>query len=273
MGELTVQPGDTAWSLCNSHGISLAELYAANKHLDLDHLKPGQKVKVPVVLGLEHYQQQQEQALSSSQSHKQGFLGLPLIGSLLHSSNNSSGRPANTHSSSNSNSVISNSSRGDARGAAGVSSSTYSEAADSSSDNWLEAGSSFQAGGGLLGRGGHLLQLITQSSSSTGSGSSSGSSASHTSSNGFSLTQFGLPNVHSPAAAAVAHAAASGNVPDGGLVAVKIQYPGALQTMTLDLVNLRATSAFLQKTELKFDLLSAVEELQRQIHLEFDFMR
>jgi predicted unusual protein kinase regulating ubiquinone biosynthesis (AarF/ABC1/UbiB family) len=62
-------------------------------------------------------------------------------------------------------------------------------------------------------------------------------------------------------------------VPDGGLVAVKIQYPGALQTMTIDLVNLRATSAFLQKTELKFDLLSAVEELQKQIHLEFDFMR
>ncbi|KAF6253521.1 hypothetical protein COO60DRAFT_1703776 [Scenedesmus sp. NREL 46B-D3] len=43
--------------------------------------------------------------------------------------------------------------------------------------------------------------------------------------------------------------------------------------MTIDLVNLRATSLFLQKTELKFDLLSAVEELQRQIHLEFDFMR
>jgi predicted unusual protein kinase regulating ubiquinone biosynthesis (AarF/ABC1/UbiB family) len=62
-------------------------------------------------------------------------------------------------------------------------------------------------------------------------------------------------------------------VPDEGLVAVKIQYPGALQTMTIDLVNLRATSAFLQKTELKFDLLSAVEELQKQIHLEFDFMR
>jgi len=56
-------------------------------------------------------------------------------------------------------------------------------------------------------------------------------------------------------------------------VAVKIQYPGALRTMTLDLVNLRTTSAFLQKTELKFDLLSAVEEMQRQIHLEFDFMR
>lgn len=56
-------------------------------------------------------------------------------------------------------------------------------------------------------------------------------------------------------------------------MAVKIQYPGALQTMSLDLVNLRSVSAFLQKTELRFDLLSAVEELQKQIHLEFDFMR
>lgn len=56
-------------------------------------------------------------------------------------------------------------------------------------------------------------------------------------------------------------------------MAVKIQYPGALQTMTLDLVNLRSVSAFLQKTELQFDLVSAVDELQKQIHLEFEFMR
>jgi hypothetical protein len=32
-------------------------------------------------------------------------------------------------------------------------------------------------------------------------------------------------------------------------------------------------SAFLSKTEIKFDLVSAVDELQKQIHLEFDFMR
>lgn len=43
--------------------------------------------------------------------------------------------------------------------------------------------------------------------------------------------------------------------------------------MSEDLVNLRAISAFLSKTEIKFDLVSAVDELQKQIHLEFDFMR
>jgi hypothetical protein len=130
-----------------------------------------------------------------------------------------------------------------------------------------------------------LLQLVAAGSGSNGSSSaglhgsilssilgaseneSDFGSSSSTSSTG------ALPDVHSPAAAAVAHAAASGHVPDGGLVAVKIQYPGALQTMTLDLVNLRSVSAFLQKTELQFDLVSAVDELQKQIHLEFDFMR
>jgi predicted unusual protein kinase regulating ubiquinone biosynthesis (AarF/ABC1/UbiB family) len=135
------------------------------------------------------------------------------------------------------------------------------------------------AAGQQLGKRANLFQLVTSSTSSQanalllgGSGSASDVADSHTSSSS-SSGQYGLPDVHSPAAAAAAHAAASGSVPDGGLVAVKIQYPGALQTMTIDLVNLRATSAFLQKTELKFDLLSAVEELQKQIHLEFDFMR
>jgi len=42
---------------------------------------------------------------------------------------------------------------------------------------------------------------------------------------------------------------------------------------TPDLRNLRAAASFLQRTELKFDLVSAVTELQAQIGLEFDFGR
>lgn len=175
-----------------------------------------------------------------------------------------------------------------------------SSSSDSGSEEWLEPGSSLLAAGSSSSSGDsgwpqhldskrrHLLQLVAPSSSNSSNGDGlrmgffanllgasenesdfgSGDSSSSSSSSGK-----GLPEVHSPAAAAVAHAAASGHVPDGGLVAVKVQYPGALQTMTLDLVNLRSVSAFLQKTELQFDLVSAVDELQKQIHLEFDFMR
>lgn len=75
------------------------------------------------------------------------------------------------------------------------------------------------------------------------------------------------------AVAALAHATSMGGTPRDGLVAVKVQYPDAQQTMARDLVNLRAAAAFLSKTEIKFDLVSAVTELQKQIHLEFDFKR
>lgn len=271
MGHLAVQSGDTAWSICNSHGISLAELHAANKNLDLDHLQPGQTVRVPIVLGLEHYQQQQASSSHTAGRSSSGFLGLPALARFVPRSSSRS-RASEPHADDQHTCGSSSSSRG---GSGAVSSSCDSDVDESSSDYWLEAGSSFHAGGGLLGKGGHLFQLVTHGTNGNGSSSTASgtSEAASEDKNTIKLDQFGLPYVHSPAAAAVAHAAASGSVPDGGLVAVKIQYPGALQTMTLDLVNLRATSAFLQKTELKFDLLSAVEELQRQIHLEFDFMR
>ena len=61
--------------------------------------------------------------------------------------------------------------------------------------------------------------------------------------------------------------------PSDGIVAVKIQYPDSLPTMTMDLQNLRIWGAYLSKTEIKFDLLSAVDELAKQIKLEFDFSR
>eukprot|EP00798_Chlamydomonas_sp_ICE-L_P027625 gene27625-7262_t len=72
---------------------------------------------------------------------------------------------------------------------------------------------------------------------------------------------------------AVLNAAASGQIPKDGLVAVKIQYPNALPVMTTDLGNLRVLGAYLGKTDLKFDLVSAVDELDKQIRLEFDFIR
>ncbi|KAL4431977.1 hypothetical protein ABPG77_000244 [Micractinium sp. CCAP 211/92] len=61
--------------------------------------------------------------------------------------------------------------------------------------------------------------------------------------------------------------------PKDGVVAVKVQYPDALPTMALDLSNIRLAAAFLSKTEIRFDLVSAVDELAAQIRLEFDFRR
>uniref|UniRef100_A0A383WA42 LysM domain-containing protein n=1 Tax=Tetradesmus obliquus TaxID=3088 RepID=A0A383WA42_TETOB len=277
MACLTVGPGDSAWSICNSHGISLAELAAANKQVEIDDLQPGQVLKVPVVLGLEHFQH----SSSSSSSNGSGSGPLQALSRMLsgnsrltqqHSSSGGGGGSGSVHSS------FSSDRAGSINSTGGLSESECSSS--SSSEDWLEPGSSLFAAGQQLGKKANLFGLLTSSSSSSSqanalligrSGSSSDATSSSTSRSS-SSGQIGLPDVHSPAAAAVAHAAASGSVPDGGLVAVKIQYPGALQTMSIDLVNLRATSAFLQKTELKFDLLSAVEELQKQIHLEFDFM-
>lgn len=59
----------------------------------------------------------------------------------------------------------------------------------------------------------------------------------------------------------------------GDWVAVKLQYPGAEVRMRNDLANIRVLAEFLQKTDLKFDVLSAIKELQSQIKYEFDFKR
>lgn len=57
----------------------------------------------------------------------------------------------------------------------------------------------------------------------------------------------------------------------GEKVAVKVQIPLAEKLMVGDLKNLRRLAEYLQKTEFKFDLLSAIVELQKQIANEFDF--
>eukprot|EP01031_Cornospumella_fuschlensis_P034357 gene34357-41588_t len=56
-------------------------------------------------------------------------------------------------------------------------------------------------------------------------------------------------------------------------VAVKVQNPESEVLMKSDLQNLCALAEFLQRTELKFDILSALKELRSQIGNEFDFTR
>ena len=54
-------------------------------------------------------------------------------------------------------------------------------------------------------------------------------------------------------------------------VAVKVQYPDMEKIMISDLANFRLLGQVLQKTELKFDLIRPVDELKKQISMEFDF--
>ena len=77
----------------------------------------------------------------------------------------------------------------------------------------------------------------------------------------------------SSSAIVAADACSSRHGPHKGIVAVKVQYPDAYPTMALDLGNVKAAAQFLQRTEIKFDLTSAVTELAKQIKLEFDFVR
>ncbi|GJP40540.1 hypothetical protein CLOM_g210 [Closterium sp. NIES-68] len=59
---------------------------------------------------------------------------------------------------------------------------------------------------------------------------------------------------------------------DGRQVALKVQHKGSEPLMLMDLANLKAFGAFLQKTELKhMDIVSALVELEKQVRLEFDF--
>ncbi|KAI8476233.1 MAG: ABC1/COQ8 ser/thr kinase [Monoraphidium minutum] len=232
---VSLRPGDTPWSVCNDAGISLAELAAANPGVDMDGLQPGDAVRVPEVLALAAFQD----------AH--------LAGRLLGSEG------------------------GGERGRGGGAWSSGS-GTGGGSEGWLETSSSYgEEGGGGGGGGGVFGDALVNGIGRGGAAAGLGRLLSGLR----RVVPFGgggapaVPErpVTTAAAAAVAHAVAVGSVPSSGLVAVKVQYPDALQVMSEDLVNLRTISAFLSKTELKFDLVSAVDELQRQIHLEFDFMR
>lgn len=72
---------------------------------------------------------------------------------------------------------------------------------------------------------------------------------------------------------AVKRANTADSGPHDDLVAVKVQYPDALTLFVADLGNIRRLAGFLEKTELAFDLISAVDELSSQVKLEFDFKR
>ncbi|KAF9594326.1 hypothetical protein IFM89_030455 [Coptis chinensis] len=58
-----------------------------------------------------------------------------------------------------------------------------------------------------------------------------------------------------------------------GDVAVKVQHPGGQDLMMTDIHNLQAFALYLQKSDIKFDLFSVTQELEKQIGYEFDFLR
>lgn len=62
-----------------------------------------------------------------------------------------------------------------------------------------------------------------------------------------------------------------GTLRDGRDVAIKVQIPDNEPRMIADLENTRVLAEILQRTELRFDLVSPVVELKKQIALEFDF--
>jgi hypothetical protein len=84
------------------------------------------------------------------------------------------------------------------------------------------------------------------------------------------------PSASSPSSPSPSSPLSSLNLDDvapDGLVAVKVQYPGAAALMAHDIQHVRVWARFLSKTEIAFDLVSAVDELDAQVALEFDFER
>ena len=57
------------------------------------------------------------------------------------------------------------------------------------------------------------------------------------------------------------------------LTALQVQYPDALPVMMGDLKQIRRFGSIIQKLEINFDFVSAVDELADQVRLEFDFER
>ena len=57
------------------------------------------------------------------------------------------------------------------------------------------------------------------------------------------------------------------------LTALQVQYPDALPVMMGDLKQIRRFGGLIQKLEINFDFVSAVDELADQVRLEFDFER
>eukprot|EP00177_Eucheuma_denticulatum_P007143 GFKZ01012980.1.p1 GENE.GFKZ01012980.1~~GFKZ01012980.1.p1 ORF type:complete len:215 (-),score=33.44 GFKZ01012980.1:718-1362(-) len=63
-----------------------------------------------------------------------------------------------------------------------------------------------------------------------------------------------------------------GALRDGNIdIAIKIQFPHMERIMLSDLANYRVLAEILQRTELKFDLVRPIQELAKQVAMEFDF--
>lgn len=78
-----------------------------------------------------------------------------------------------------------------------------------------------------------------------------------------------LKNVLGSASIAQVH---RGVLQEGNIdVAVKVQFPDMERLMMSDLANFRVLAEVLQRTELKFDLSGPVQELAKQVSMEFDF--
>jgi predicted unusual protein kinase regulating ubiquinone biosynthesis (AarF/ABC1/UbiB family) len=48
---------------------------------------------------------------------------------------------------------------------------------------------------------------------------------------------------------------------------VQVQHPGVQELMMTDIRNLKTFAAYLQKTDIKFDLVSVVQEVEKQVFL------
>eukprot|EP00178_Gracilaria_changii_P010081 TRINITY_DN293_c0_g1_i1.p1 TRINITY_DN293_c0_g1~~TRINITY_DN293_c0_g1_i1.p1 ORF type:complete len:522 (+),score=99.59 TRINITY_DN293_c0_g1_i1:3506-5071(+) len=89
---------------------------------------------------------------------------------------------------------------------------------------------------------------------------------------GLSMDVFESLDVHNVLGSASVAQVHRGRLRDGSVdVAVKIQFPNVERLMMADLANFRVLGEILQRTELKFDLVQPVQELSRQLAMEFDF--
>jgi predicted unusual protein kinase regulating ubiquinone biosynthesis (AarF/ABC1/UbiB family) len=207
--EVTLAPGETAWSVANDQGVGLAELAAANPGLKVEAAREGDVLRVPLPA-----------AVGGASPWAAAYLGLADKGA----GSFSSSRPA------------------------------------SLADGFAPVFAGGRRRGGENNTAPSAAGALEASSSDEGGDDAA--TATH----------------HHPAPphalVALARASTLGALPNDRIVAVKVQYPSAEAQMAMDLRNIRGAAAFLRSTgEIPFDLVSAVDELKRQIAFEFDFAR
>jgi hypothetical protein len=225
---VTLGPGDTAWSVCNDTGMSLAELAAANKGVNLEALRPGDTVAVPEILALSEFGRQS--------LHGGGGGGGGPAAAAAAAADEEREREAAAAPVRRRRRGGGGAGGGGAGGGGGTLAGGWEEA-----DGWTsgsDTASDVVTEGFVNGRGRH-------SSSSNGSGGGGGflGLGRLWGSGGGGNAAGPARPVRSAAGAAVAHAVAVGSVPASGLVAVKVQYPDALAVMSEDLGEPPTTAA------------------------------